>query len=559
MHIFSAILFFAVAIMLLYNNYSAINILRNELCNTAQELLAVSQKRMNDSFSLTASYLATFTYQNVDIQTLERATPDTTAYHTAMERIKRQFTNSLPAYSMDSFFYYDPSRPLYFANVNDIHTPMRKAISGMQNDIAGQAGKDWFALQADTAYYLVRVVRVSHSYVGAWIQVPSALELVRNDQFTGNEVYLLNNSGVFLSKDAPTPTLNAQAMAKTGGYTFVPIAHKSWLAVTQKANFGNFYLATLIPDASISSSLNRLTLVIIAAGIFAFAIIAFGTTLLNSWIVKPVSQLTAAIRALKNGDFQASLPANTYDEFREVNNAFNTATEEIKALKIDMYEERLTKQKIQMQYLQMQVAPHFLINCLNTIYQLTDMNQQELTRTMLRTLSRHLRYTLSSSQTVSLREELTHVENYLELSSVRYPDSIILIKDYDPEALNAVAIPLLILNFVENTIKFEAIVGKRLELHISVRRLPESTKPCVHIQIWDTGAGFSNEILDDLKDIPAYIRKHQDQHIGISNVFQRASILFDDCRFQFSNRAGAGAQIDIMIPYLPFSRKEDSA
>jgi two-component system sensor histidine kinase YesM len=269
--------------------------------------------------------------------------------------------------------------------------------------------------------------------------------------------------------------------------------------------------------------------------------------------------LTAAIRALKSGDFQASLPANTYDEFREVNNAFNTATEEIKALKIDMYEERLNKQKIQMQYLQMQVAPHFLINCLNTVYQLTDMNQQELTRTMLRTLSRHLRYTLSSGKTVSLKEELTHVENYIELSSVRYPDSIVLIKEYDPAALNAVAIPLLILNFVENTIKFEATLGKCLEIHISARLLAESSNPRVHIQIWDTGGGFSKEILEELIDIPAYIRKHQDQHIGISNVFQRASIVFDDCRFQFCNRAGSGAQIDIKIPYLPFSPKEGSA
>ena len=556
MHIFSFLLFLAVAVMLVYNNYSAVNILRSEVCDTAQELLAVSQRRLNDSFSLTASYLATFVYQNVDIQTLERATPDTTAYHTAMERIKRQFTNSLPAYSMDSFFYYDPTRSLYFANVNDIHTPMRKAVTSMQTTIAGQAGKDWFAIQADNAFYLVRVVRVSHSFVGAWIQVPSALEQVRNDQITGNEVFLLNGSGVFLSKDAPADALEAQAITKTEGYTFVTIARSRWLAVTQKANFGNFYLAALIPDASISSTLNRLTLVIVAAGAFAFAIFIFGTTLLHRWITRPVTQLTTAIRALKSGDFHASLPDKTYDEFREVNNAFNAATQEIKSLKIDMYEERLHKQKIQMQYLQLQVAPHFLINCLNTIYQLTDTNQPELTRTMLRTLSQHLRYTLSSSKTIPLREELKHVENYIELSSVRYPDSIVLITDYDPAALDAVAIPLLVLNFTENTVKYEATLGKRLEIHISAELILGGSQAYVHILIWDTGGGFSKEILEDLQDIPAYIRKYHERHIGISNVFQRAAIIYDDCRFRFCNRAGAGAQIDITIPYLPFFKGE---
>ena len=58
-----------------------------------------------------------------------------------------------------------------------------------------------------------------------------------------------------------------------------------------------------------------------------------------------------------------------------------------------------------------------MINCLNTIYQLTENNHADLARQMLQNLSVHLRYTLSSGQTVSLLEELNLVKNYVELSS----------------------------------------------------------------------------------------------------------------------------------------------
>lgn len=549
----SAAFSLGVIALLFYSNSSAMDILRQEVCTTAQELLAVSQKRLDDNFSGVSAHLSSYTATPREIiETLERSAPDTTAYYVCMERIRRLFTSALPGYPVDSFFYYDDSRGLYFANTVELNSPIRQAIVDMDPLITRENAGKWFVLSAGGEDYLVRVVRISRSYIGAWLKVSSALSQVQGDQLTGSEVYLMDGQGAFLSSSAPDVIISPKAIAEGGGYAFVAIDGEQYLAATQRANFGDFYLTALIADITLTSGFRQLTLVIIVGGLAALLILSLGGAFLQRWIVRPIAQLTAAIRALKSGDFEASLPVQTYEEFEEVNQAFNQATEEIKTLKIDMYEERLHKQKIQMQYLQSQIAPHFLINCLNTVYQLADAEQPELLRAMLRVLSEHLRYTLSSSETVPLDEELRHVENYIELSAIRYPNSVFLYKDYDEAAVGAAVIPLLILNFVENTIKYEAGMDRRLEVHIAVRRVAQDGASRVHIQIWDSGGGFGEPILSNLQDIPAYLEKHSDGHIGIANVFQRADILFADCAFRFSNREGAGAQIDIDIPYVPY-------
>ncbi len=551
MYMIVAILFICVAVLLILNSLFAVNTLREQICSASEDTLAISQKRLDDTFQRAFTYLLTFTTQPTDVQQLEQASQATTDYYTAIARLIRQYNNSAATYGVESFFYCDADRNLYFANLNDIFIPIRPKVIELAKS---PTTAKWVSFEVENVYYLLRMVKIGSGFVGAWSRVDYALNQIHDDHYQGNEVYLLDQSGQVMAPNAPIDTL--PITKGEAPYTFVTIGHQQFLVVTQKAAFGDFYLAMLLPDTAIFSNLNRYMVTAFTLAAILFIIFVFGITLVHRLIMKPISNLTNAIRALQEGDFQATLPQSTYEEFIEVNSAFNTATQKIKTLKIDMYEEQLKKQEIQMQYLQLQIAPHFLINCLNTVYQLADTDQHELTRSMLLTLSRHLRYTLSADKIVSLGEELQHVENYIALSAIRYPNSVFLITDYDSAVLNANAIPLLVLNFVENTIKYEAILGKRLEIHISAQLYSIGTKPYVHLCIWDTGGGFSPDILADLQDIPSFIQKYKGTHIGISNVFQRAMILFEDCDCTFCNRPDAGAQIDIILPYIPFGQKE---
>lgn len=240
------------------------------------------------------------------------------------------------------------------------------------------------------------------------------------------------------------------------------------------------------------------------------------------------------------------------EEFQNMSSAFNEMVHEIRDLKIDVYERKLERQRLETQYLKQQITPHFMINCLNTVYQLTDSNHPDLAKQMLRELSNHLRYTLSSGHTVPLSEELKLSENYIELSKIRYPNSICYYADCPEELLNATAIPLLILNFIENTIKYEISVGELMEIHVEISKTEKDGQDFISICIWDTGSGFSEEFLAQLKDLD-YYSEHEVYHIGIVNTYLRAKHIYSEPDFRFSNRKNAGAQIHILLPYIPYT------
>ena len=175
-----------------------------------------------------------------------------------------------------------------------------------------------------------------------------------------------------------------------------------------------------------------------------------------------------------------------------------------------------------------------MINCLNTIYQLTENNHADLARQMLQNLSVHLRYTLSSGQTVSLLEELNLVKNYVELSSIRYPRRAAPAPFLRRIAAKCNGCALMLLNFVENTIKYEVVMGKVLDMHIDITAQEENQCTRLHICIWDTGRGFSEDILAVMQKLDTYVNSEQ-EHIGINNVVLRLRPDFSRRGFCFCN------------------------
>ncbi len=535
-------LFLSLGLLLFYNNYHATRILRSRLYETASEGLSQSQKRLNDGLTRSFTFLSTFIFENVDIKSLEDNSIHTTSFHTSLERVRRKFANSLPIYTVDSFFYFNPYTGVYFANLNTINHPLGKMIRDLSPEKWRQATRGFIAVPAQKERYLLRAVKVSSSYIGAWISIPYALRIVQADQLAGSHVYLLSGGGEVLDKESG-PILPGYDLSSPAQH-LMSIGGERWLAAVTKAGFGDFYLLALMRDATVTSSLNRLTLIILAASLAGFLVIFLVSASLARGILKPVSTLTNSIRALQSGDYSISLPEAEIQEFMEVNAAFNEAVEQIEDMKIDLYEDRLRNQHIHLQYLQLQMPPHFLLNCLNTIYQLTAFDRLDLTRELIRALSDHLRYTLRADQWVSLKEELFYAENYVQISKIRYPDSIAFFSQIDEAVQEAKVVPLLVLNFIENAIKFEAELGKSLAIHLEAKLIEDK----VRLSIWDTGEGYSQNFLEDIKDLPAYLSRHRNEHIGIANVIARARLVNPGIQFHFSNREKAGAQIEVIFP-----------
>ncbi len=109
--------------------------------------------------------------------------------------------------------------------------------------------------------------------------------------------------------------------------------------------------------------------------------------------------------------------------------------------------------KSELKLVQAQINPHFLFNTINTIIAVTRTKPEEGIK-LLQNLSGFFRKNLKrSGDFSSLREELEHVNSYLEIEKARFKENLIIDMDID-ESLLGVRLPTFTLQpLVENAIK----------------------------------------------------------------------------------------------------------
>lgn len=108
----------------------------------------------------------------------------------------------------------------------------------------------------------------------------------------------------------------------------------------------------------------------------------------------------------------------------------------------------------ELKYLKSQINPHFLFNCLNSIYSLTLKKSDDAPETVLK-LSEMLRYILyeAGEKKVTIEKELNYLKNYLELEKIRMGNRGTITFDTHTDDDNYLIEPMLLMPFVENSFK----------------------------------------------------------------------------------------------------------
>jgi LytS/YehU family sensor histidine kinase len=114
-----------------------------------------------------------------------------------------------------------------------------------------------------------------------------------------------------------------------------------------------------------------------------------------------------------------------------------------------------TAREAQLQALRYQLQPHFLFNTLNAISSLVVMKQPELATEMIAKLAGLLRNTLKlpEAHSVTLREELAVIEEYLSIEQIRFGPRLAVSLDVGSQAHEAQVPRFILQPLVENAVR----------------------------------------------------------------------------------------------------------
>lgn len=179
-----------------------------------------------------------------------------------------------------------------------------------------------------------------------------------------------------------------------------------------------------------------------------------------------------------------------------------------------------------------QLNPHFLFNSLNSIRTLVDVNPA-MAKTAITQLSGLLRSSLhmGKNKTVSLRDELQTVKDYLAIESIRFDERLKTNFITDERVLDCQVPPMMLQTLVENSVK-HGISNLKNGGDISVKCYRNGTH--LHIDILNSGH---------------FAPKEEAGGLGLDNTRERLKLLYgEDARFSIANTDESQVITQISIP-----------
>ena len=558
-------------IFLVCNNGYAITVIRNNAYDTNAELMNMYMNQIDNSLETMEDYWGGQQLSS-DFIALQSSAEKNTNFYTSQYRMKQDMSGVIQSYSyIDCMFMYCAKTDGYFdAYKNNISESERRHIRTMilaavkQADEKGAVNSQWEPMKISGEWYFFRTFRYKNVYMGGCVSVSRIVNTIQSDglstmdylTFFENDGTELGNQLSDFDETISVSSVPQKYIKKIGRYNY--------LVISQPSSRGNYSMVTLIKDNGILEGLGALQKIIIVLSLFIMVFYIVFVSLSRKWIIKPVQRLCGAMNQLKHGNWDIRLKIHdNCTEFKLVNDTFNDMIENIQSLKIDVYEQKMQRQKAELQYreaeisyqkaelqyMKLQVNPHFYINCLNIIHNLTIMNKPDLVQEMTTYLGNHLRYTMEGTTVDSLQKELDYVRNYVHIQELRFADSLKAWVEVEPLVENVMVPPLVLQTFVENTVKYQVVAGERTEIYIVATWCERPEDHRIRIEIWDTGDGFSQKVLDCLNE-GRKIMDEKGEHYGIRNVITRLHLIYggrEHVEFKNHYETG-GAYIILELP-----------
>ena len=270
----------------------------------------------------------------------------------------------------------------------------------------------------------------------------------------------------------------------------------------------------------------------------------FGITCMLVILLAELLRSTIAVQIPNQGVFDLTKDWKEMNTWMVVAQYAATVFAVILPIKIwhsSRYEKLLEQQQLRLNEarlaaLSSQINPHFLFNTLNSVASLIRQDPDQA-RQVVYKLSKILRRLLRKQDNlVTLREELSFIDDYLAIEIVRFGEKLHFVKDIAPECLDMLVPSMLLQPLVENSIR-HGLASKVSGGTIRVRGLRANGR--LQILVEDDGVGIPE----------AKLARLFENGIGVNNVNERLKVLYgDNYKMWIDSRPSEGTSTGVEIP-----------
>ena len=521
---------------------------RNRLAAAASGGLDMFTTNFENQLDSVENYLLNLSLNDATFRSLSEQTDRTRAYLDAYE-IAQGFPAVLAANDvLMGVVLRSGSGNLYVGRYGAAAQQLKQKLNleaylGQPGQTNKMMTKGWYLRTIGQRLYLLRSVFYQKASLTAAVDLRLVFEELVKDYGLDGRVIVMNDSGNVLVGDANLLPTKMEWNSRL-------VVRKQVKALT---------VLYLVPYQHFGVDFAPYQILLVMGAVFVLLAIPFLLFYMKQEIFAPMTALVSTMDRIGRGELSVRSSVDYRNaEFTQVNETFNRMIDQITQLKIDGYEKELEARRNEMTALKLQIRPHFVLNCLKSVYAMVQTGSREDAQQLILLLSRYLRYILSfTATTTPLHTEIGQCCNYAELSSVGQNDPVEVVCEIDPELSELPLPPVSLLTLVENSVKHGKMIGKTLKITITAKLLETEEGCMADLSVADNGTGFT---AGDLKQLnSAAPQEENGQHVGLFNVVRRLQLLYgEQAAIAFTNnRRGGGARVELFLPIDPVLQKKE--
>ncbi|MCC8103754.1 MAG: histidine kinase [Clostridiales bacterium] len=520
-------LWFLIGVLVLPLNIISLiisNIMINDARVTIQNSINATVNTYAESIEQTAyntDYLLYYLVnKNTDCVSMF-STDDLTEYYVSKTSVATYISNYSSNVNVAGVFYFyrsDLDEYTLYSNDYRIYREYLRENNYFMD--AENQNASWHLVEINGSVYLARNLNSGSMYYGAFLKLEDVLD--------GIEDYL----------DYPVSDI---------WYTEEYPDVGSWKNSTIWCERAGIYLTLIFERTVFTENIAMWRYILVGLVIFYVFLTPVLFLYTRKWLIIPLRELNDAHHHLETGDegWRIRTTAGSR-EFQNAYDSFNRMADGIQNLRLENTNKELAYKQMLLDNLQLQIRPHFLLNCFNLLYSMIQTKKNEGAEKMILYLSQYFRYLFQYSSSLELfPKEYDLIEKYIEISGYEHPGEFTFQSEFDPEISMVRVPPLLFHNFIENIFAHALVHGR--VVHIQLSGFYE--EGVVTFRIADDGSGVGKEEVERINsgNFPDYQRG---RHVGLRNSIKRLQFFYhNEATVRVESAPDEGTMFIITFPY----------